>query len=89
MCGFLGDAKCQKVLLDVFKEVPGGKRNGEHPVSALIKVFSAAHRELQNLHQLAAASRGFEQRQYIRHAEQFQNLLARIHHFQPAAPGPR
>src|ERR1700736_1748636 len=44
----------------------------------------SSHSELQNLHQPAAASCGFEQRQYIRHAEQFQNLLARIHHFQLA-----
>jgi hypothetical protein len=42
------------------------------------------------LHQPAAtASRGLEQRQHIRHTEQIQNLLARIHHFQPAAPRPR
>src|SRR6266849_2606122 len=46
-------------------------------------------RKLQNSHQPAAASRGFEQRQHIRNAEQIQNLLARVQHFQPAAPRPR
>ena len=45
-------------------------------------------RPVQNLHQLSAASGGFEQRQYIRDAEQFQNLLARVHYFQPAAARP-
>src|SRR5438874_6981623 len=37
-------------------------------------------------HQLsAAASCSFKQGQHIRHAEQFEDLLARVHHFQPAA----
>jgi len=34
-------------------------------------------------------SRLFKQRQHIRHTEQFPNLFAGVHHFQPASPRPR
>src|SRR6266853_435238 len=62
---------------------------GRHKIADR-SVSTGRCRNLQNSQQpAAAAARRFEQRQHIHHAEQFQYLLARVHHFQPAAPRPR